>query len=182
MSFNFMAAITICSDFGAQKVKSDTVSTVCYYTCRQKINQSKQTPELVEVQSISLWSLSHFYCQIPGICIWLAIPKIYSDPNCKGVLEIYSVYLFISSVQEDTLEWGWNGCWKLKSYIPYPFHYSTSIYILLPIQQFPKSNSWQWNCPILTLCKYLLNKWKCTHRLLKMESQETSFSQLVHLL
>ena len=28
MSFNFMAAITICSDFGAQKIKSGTVSTV----------------------------------------------------------------------------------------------------------------------------------------------------------
>ena len=28
MSFNFMAAITICSDFGAPKIKSDTVSTV----------------------------------------------------------------------------------------------------------------------------------------------------------
>ena len=28
MSFNFMAAVTICSDFGAPKIKSDTVSTV----------------------------------------------------------------------------------------------------------------------------------------------------------
>ena len=28
MSFNFMAAITICSDFGAPNIKSDTVSTV----------------------------------------------------------------------------------------------------------------------------------------------------------
>ena len=28
MSFNFMAAIIICSDFGAPKIKSDTVSTV----------------------------------------------------------------------------------------------------------------------------------------------------------
>ena len=28
MSFNFMAAITICSDFGDQKIKSDTVSRV----------------------------------------------------------------------------------------------------------------------------------------------------------
>ena len=28
MSFNFMAAVTIFSDFGAQKIKSDTVSTV----------------------------------------------------------------------------------------------------------------------------------------------------------
>ena len=28
VSFNFMAAVTICSDFGAQKIKFDTVSTV----------------------------------------------------------------------------------------------------------------------------------------------------------
>ena len=28
MLFNFMAAITICSDFGAPKIKSDIVSTV----------------------------------------------------------------------------------------------------------------------------------------------------------
>ena len=28
MSFNLMAAITICSDFGAPQIKSDTVSTV----------------------------------------------------------------------------------------------------------------------------------------------------------
>ena len=28
MSFNFMAAVTICSEFGAPKIKSDTVSTV----------------------------------------------------------------------------------------------------------------------------------------------------------
>ena len=31
--FNFMAAITICSDFGAQKIKSDTVSTVSPSIC-----------------------------------------------------------------------------------------------------------------------------------------------------
>ena len=28
MSFNFMDEVTICSDFGAQKIKFDTVSTV----------------------------------------------------------------------------------------------------------------------------------------------------------
>ena len=28
MSFNFMAAVTICSDFGVKKRKSDTVSTI----------------------------------------------------------------------------------------------------------------------------------------------------------
>ena len=33
MSFNFMAAVTICSDFGVQKIKSDTVSTVSPSIC-----------------------------------------------------------------------------------------------------------------------------------------------------
>ena len=35
MSFNFMAAITICSDFGAPKIKSVTVSTVYLSICRE---------------------------------------------------------------------------------------------------------------------------------------------------
>ena len=34
-SFNFMAAITICSDFGAQKMKSATVSTVSPSICHE---------------------------------------------------------------------------------------------------------------------------------------------------
>ena len=36
VSFNFMAAVTICSDFGAlQKIKSDTVSTVSASICHE---------------------------------------------------------------------------------------------------------------------------------------------------
>ena len=35
VSFNFMAAITICSDFGAQKIKFVTVSTVSLSTCHE---------------------------------------------------------------------------------------------------------------------------------------------------
>ena len=35
MSFNFMAVVTICSDFGAQKIKSDTVSTVSPSICHE---------------------------------------------------------------------------------------------------------------------------------------------------
>ena len=35
MSFNFMATITICSDFGAQKIKSITVSTVSPSICHE---------------------------------------------------------------------------------------------------------------------------------------------------
>ena len=33
MSFNFMAAVTICSDFGVPKIKSVTVSTVSPSIC-----------------------------------------------------------------------------------------------------------------------------------------------------
>ena len=35
MSFNFMAAISICSDFGAPKIKSDSVSTVSPSICHE---------------------------------------------------------------------------------------------------------------------------------------------------
>ena len=37
-SFNVMAAITICSDFGAQKIKSDTVSTVSPSISQEKVS------------------------------------------------------------------------------------------------------------------------------------------------
>ena len=33
--FNFMATITICSDFGAAKIKSDTVPTVSPSICHE---------------------------------------------------------------------------------------------------------------------------------------------------
>ena len=35
MSFNFMAAVTICSDFGAPKIKSLTVSIVPPSICHE---------------------------------------------------------------------------------------------------------------------------------------------------
>ena len=35
MSFNFMAAVTICSDFGDQKIKSATVSHVSPSICHE---------------------------------------------------------------------------------------------------------------------------------------------------
>ena len=34
MSFNFMAAVTMCSDFGAQKIKSFTVSIVSLFAMK----------------------------------------------------------------------------------------------------------------------------------------------------
>ena len=41
--FNFMAAITICSDFGAQKIKSDTASTVSPSTSHEVMGQMPQS-------------------------------------------------------------------------------------------------------------------------------------------
>ena len=35
MSFNFMAGVTLCSDSGAPKIKSDTVSTVALSICHE---------------------------------------------------------------------------------------------------------------------------------------------------
>ena len=35
MSFSFMATVTICSDFGAPKIKSDTVSIVSPSICHE---------------------------------------------------------------------------------------------------------------------------------------------------
>ena len=40
MSFNFMGAVTICSDFGAQKIKSLTVSTVAPSILSQSLTLS----------------------------------------------------------------------------------------------------------------------------------------------
>ena len=37
MSFNFIAAVTICSDFGAPKIKSATVCTVSPSICHEVI-------------------------------------------------------------------------------------------------------------------------------------------------
>ena len=39
MSFNFMAAVTICSDFEAYKIKSVTVSIVSLSTCHEVMGQ-----------------------------------------------------------------------------------------------------------------------------------------------
>ena len=34
MSFNFMAAVTMCSDFGAQEIESVTVSTLSLFAMK----------------------------------------------------------------------------------------------------------------------------------------------------
>ena len=45
MSFNFMAAITICSDFGAPKIKSLTVSIVSSSICNEVMGPNAMNVE-----------------------------------------------------------------------------------------------------------------------------------------
>ena len=52
-----MAAITICSDFGAQKIKSDTVSTVSPST--KHLNVTNETQELVYFTRIHIKVSEH---------------------------------------------------------------------------------------------------------------------------
>ena len=56
MSFNFMAAVTICSDFGAPKIKSDTVSTVEYMTYHVMIHNFLCTPIII-IRILALFSV-----------------------------------------------------------------------------------------------------------------------------
>ena len=81
--------------------------------------------------------------------------KYIQNPNCKGALEKWCLFFHLFSPGRHTRM---RVKWMLKTKVLDPFHQSTSIHILLPIQQFPESNNWQWKCSILALCKYLLNK------------------------
>ena len=55
-----MAAVTICSDFGAQKIKSDTVSTVSPSTSREVMG-----PDIDKIILKFIWK-----------CRWTKIAKI----------------------------------------------------------------------------------------------------------
>ena len=46
MSINFMASVTICSDFGAKKIKSVTVCIVCQFLDMMGWDQMPVTTEM----------------------------------------------------------------------------------------------------------------------------------------
>ena len=54
-----MAAITICSDFGAQKIKSVTVSTVSHYTLYKCLNLLNTDVYDFYLDYAKLWFLIH---------------------------------------------------------------------------------------------------------------------------
>ena len=66
MSFNFMAAITIYSDFGAQKIKSDTASTVSPSTSHEVMGPDAMTLVLSMLNFKPTFSLSKLRCPLRG--------------------------------------------------------------------------------------------------------------------
>ena len=54
---------------GEGERKNNVSVTILVGKKQTKRKKKKKTPELVEVQSISPQSISHFYFQIPRICI-----------------------------------------------------------------------------------------------------------------
>ena len=80
MSSNFMAAVTICSDFGAPKIKSDTVSTVspsiylvnllCTFVSQSfafSLNQYNYALYIaIESQGYFLNIVFHLFCNVLG--------------------------------------------------------------------------------------------------------------------
>ena len=64
MSFNFMAAITICSDFGAWKIKSATVSTVSPSICHEVMGPDAETEDTLEKEMATYSSILSW--EIPG--------------------------------------------------------------------------------------------------------------------
>ena len=72
MSFNFMAAITNCSDFGAPKIKSDTVSTVSPSISLEVMEAVEMRNrfkglDLIDRVPDELWNVVHDIVQETGI-------------------------------------------------------------------------------------------------------------------
>ena len=67
MSFNFMAAVTTCSDFGAQKIKSATVSTISPSICHKVMGLDLRCHDLsflnVELEANFFTLLFHFHLE-----------------------------------------------------------------------------------------------------------------------
>ena len=65
MSFNFMAAVTFCSDFGARKIKSVTVSTVSPSICHEMMGPDANPLLVISFPNVSSYSV--------GCCFILSV-------------------------------------------------------------------------------------------------------------
>ena len=84
MSFNFMAAVTICSDFGAQKIKSDTVFTVSPSICH----------EVMGLDAMILdFSMLGFKPTLSQLSSFTFIKRLFSSSSLSAIRVVSSAYL-----------------------------------------------------------------------------------------
>ena len=83
MSFNFMAAITICSDFGAQKNKSTTISTVSPSICYEVMGP--------DAMIFIFWMLS--FKPTFSLSSFTFIKSLFSSSSLSAIRVMSSAYL-----------------------------------------------------------------------------------------
>ena len=83
MSFNFMAAVTICSDFGAQKKESVIVSTVSASICHEVMVPDAMILVFRMLSFKPIFSLSSF----------TLIKKLFSYSSLSVIRVVSSAYL-----------------------------------------------------------------------------------------
>ena len=82
MSFNFMVAVTICSDFGAQKIKSVTVSVFSTYICHEVMG-----PDAMILFFLMLTFKPGFSCSRT------LIKRLFSSSSLSAIRVVSSAYL-----------------------------------------------------------------------------------------
>ena len=83
MSFNFMAAVTIFSEFGAQNIKSDTVSTVSPSICHEMMGPDAMILVFRMLSFKPAYSLSSF----------TFIKRLFSSSLLSAIRVVSSAYL-----------------------------------------------------------------------------------------
>ena len=80
---NFMAAVTICSDFGAQKIKSVTVSTVSPYICHEVMG--------MDAKILVFWMLS--FKPTFSLSSFTFIKRLFHSSSLSAITVVSSAYL-----------------------------------------------------------------------------------------
>ena len=102
-----MAAVTICSDFGAPKIKSDTVSTVFPSICHEVMGP--------DAMILVFWMLRLSIITL-NVMGWMPQPKDKDWLNeYKNKTHIYAVYKTPNSDLKKHIDWKWED---KKKYIP----------------------------------------------------------------
>ena len=93
MSFNFMAAVTICSDIGAPKNKVDTVSTVS-----PSISHEVMGPDAM---ILFLWMLS--FKPVFSLSYFTFIKRLFSSSSLSTIRVVFLPAILISAQDSSSL-------------------------------------------------------------------------------